>query len=130
MNHDPLTLFMETTNATVIERVDVPARPERRRAPPEEFLSGAVARWLTATTGAGGVWLNQAAALSLVAAGKNVVTSTGTASGKTLIFQAAIIRELSGRGGRALLLYPQKSLVADQERRMRDAARLAGFDEA
>lgn len=128
MASDPFKLFMEATNASVVERVDVPARSERRQAPPEEFLGGAIANWLVATTGDSTIWQHQAVALALIAAGKNVVISTSTASGKTLVFQVPIIRQLLDGRGRALLLYPQKSLISDQERRMKEAVALAGLD--
>lgn len=77
---------------------------------------------------AGALWAHQAEALRQLDAGAHVVLSTGTASGKSLVFQAAALAALEeGRGGRALdgfrlptVLYiaPTKALAADQWRRI------------
>lgn len=49
--------------------------------------------------------------------GENVVVSTGTASGKSLIFQAvAFHKALLAPKGRTLVFYPLKALAADQMR--------------
>jgi DEAD/DEAH box helicase domain-containing protein len=122
-------LFMEATNATVVERIDLPARPERRRPTPPAFAPGQVGAWLCANIGGAPIpWLHQSHGLQKFAEGKNVVIATGTASGKSLVFQAAVVRELLDGDGRALLLYPQKALSSDQERRIKAALQLAGLD--
>lgn len=74
------------------------------------------------------VWGHQAEALNLLRAGRNVVVSTGTASGKSLIYQVHALEALSaGRSGSALdgyrrptVLYlsPTKALAADQWTRL------------
>ena len=47
--------------------------------------------------------------------GENVVVSTGTASGKSLIFRSlAFHKTLLNRRSRTLVLYPLKALAADQ----------------
>jgi DEAD/DEAH box helicase domain-containing protein len=125
----PATLFLEATNAAVKERIDVAARPERLRAAPAPFAQGAIGAWLSAMTdGAAMPWLHQSLALEKIAQGRNVVISTGTASGKSLVFQAATIRELLEGQGRVLMLFPQKALGNDQERRMIKSLELAGLD--
>jgi DEAD/DEAH box helicase domain-containing protein len=128
MTLSPFTLFMEATNATVIEHIELPVRPERRRPVPSAFEHGPIGGWLSAMIGGATPWLHQSLALEKIAEGKNVVIATSTASGKSLIFQAAVVRELLEGDGRALLLYPQKSLSSDQERRMIKALELAGLD--
>jgi len=49
--------------------------------------------------GIGGLWSHQAAALTHVRAGRNVAIATGTASGKSLVYQIALAERLAaGRG--------------------------------
>ncbi|MFL6089001.1 MAG: DEAD/DEAH box helicase [Aeromicrobium sp.] len=77
---------------------------------------------------AGALWAHQAEALNELAAGSHVVLSTGTSSGKSLVFQAAGLAALQdGRTGPSLegnrrptVLYiaPTKALAADQWRRL------------
>jgi DEAD/DEAH box helicase domain-containing protein len=120
---------METTNAVVIERYDVPARAERLRPVPAEYAGGQLEAWLRQMTGGSDqVRLHQSLALEEYSKGHNLVIATGTSSGKSLVFQAAIIRMLMQAHGRALLLFPQKGLGSDQERRTREAIALAGLD--
>ncbi len=66
---------------------------------------------------------HQAQALDAILAGKNVVISSGVASGKSLIYQAAILnRLLSNPGSRSLLLFPTKALAQDQAKKMQALA--------
>ena len=85
--------------------------------------------------GIGAVWGHQAEAMEHLHAGRHVVISTGTASGKSLAFQApALSAVVAGRVGSGLhgnrrptVLYlaPTKALAADQLRRLAPAAHLA-----
>ena len=63
------------------------------------------------------LWSHQAEALNLVRDGHSVVVATGTASGKSLVYQAAIA-EVVGRvdSASALLIFPTKALAQDQLR--------------
>jgi DEAD/DEAH box helicase domain-containing protein len=129
MTLSPFSLFMEATNANVVEHIELPARPERLRAAPGAFAQGPIGAWLNAMIGGATMpWLHQSLALEKIAEGKNVVIATGTASGKSLVFQAAVVRELLESDGRALLLFPQKALVSDQLRRLVQALEVAGLD--
>jgi DEAD/DEAH box helicase domain-containing protein len=129
MTSSPLSIFVEAIDANIVDQLDVPARRERRRAPPQIFAHGPIKDWLRAMTGGSDeLWLHQTLSLELIEAGRNIVASTGTASGKSLIFQAAVVRVLLEVDGRALLLFPQKALGSDQERRMVRAIELAGLD--
>ncbi|WP_229052199.1 DEAD/DEAH box helicase [Aeromicrobium sp. Leaf350] len=76
------------------------------------------------------LWAHQREAIDHVRAGRDVIVTTGTASGKSLAFQAPALTALSaGRDGEALLgsrlpsvlyLAPTKALAADQLRRVRE----------
>lgn len=85
-------------------------------------------RALFAAEGAEALWGHQAEALSALRQRRHVVVATGTASGKSLVYQAAALQALrDGRGGTGLsgarrpsVLYlaPTKALAADQLRRL------------
>ncbi len=70
---------------------------------------------ITALAGAGiaAPWRHQAEAAELAAAGRSVIISTGTASGKSLGY---LLPALAGilRGGTALYIAPTRALAADQ----------------
>jgi DEAD/DEAH box helicase domain-containing protein len=68
-----------------------------------------------------GLYPHQARALDLAVAGRNVVVATGTASGKTLVYDLAFAREaILDRRRTALFLYPTKALARDQLRQIRE----------
>jgi DEAD/DEAH box helicase domain-containing protein len=90
----------------------LPARPARSAelTPP---LPDAV--W--ARLGVEELWCHQAAAIALARAGRSVVVATGTASGKTLCYQAPIAEAVgAAEPATALLVYPTKALAHDQLR--------------
>ena len=60
----------------------------------------------------------QAEALKELGAGNNVVLSTSTASGKSLVFQVPVLKAVLG-GQTAIMLYPTKALAHDQLGRLR-----------
>jgi DEAD/DEAH box helicase domain-containing protein len=84
---DPLGL-------SVIEKIELPPRSEQLEQVPAAYLAGRVGRWLSRDQFERGLWTHQAEALRAFEAGANVVISTGTASGKSLVFQAAALRLL------------------------------------
>ncbi len=60
-------------------------------------------------------YTHQEKAISLIEQGKNVVLSTGTASGKSLCYQIPIIDKLiKDKNSSALMLFPTKALTNDQ----------------
>ncbi len=68
-----------------------------------------------------GLYSHQARALDALAAGRNVVISTGTASGKTLVYNLAFAGEaLRDTKRTALYLFPTKALARDQLRQVRE----------
>src|SRR5262249_6213000 len=63
------------------------------------------------------LYTHQAAAWEAARAGKHVVVTTGTASGKTLAFNLPVLDALAtDPKSRALYLYPTKALAQDQAR--------------
>ena len=75
---------------------------------------------LAAALTAGGVahlYAHQLAAFTAAERGEHVITSTGTASGKTLAFNLPVLNALAAEPkNRALYLYPTKALAQDQAR--------------
>jgi DEAD/DEAH box helicase domain-containing protein len=72
------------------------------------------------------LWSHQADALDAVVAGRSTILTTGTASGKSLVAQAAIGNACAGaRPATALFLHPTKALGHDQLRAL-DALGLPG----
>ncbi|WP_435241243.1 DEAD/DEAH box helicase [Streptomyces cucumeris] len=74
-------------------------------------------------------WGHQARTAEYALRGESVVVATGTASGKSLAYQAPVLSTLldgseepSGRGTTALYLSPTKALAADQRRTVADLA--------
>lgn len=96
----------------LVHAAHLPARPART-APLERPLPPAVAERLPAA-----LWSHQAEAIDLARRGRSVVVATGTASGKSLCYQAPV-GEAAGapvRPGTSLLLFPTKALAHDQLR--------------
>ncbi len=99
----------------------IPAR-EARHAQPDYGLHPR----LTSALRDKGWWplfTHQATAVDALSQGKNVVVSTGTASGKTLCYNLPVVDALLREpGSRALYLFPTKALAQDQLRALRDLA--------
>ncbi len=68
-----------------------------------------------------GLYPHQRAGLDALTAGRNVVVATGTASGKTLVYNLAFAGEaLREPRNTALYLFPTKALARDQLRQVRE----------
>ena len=118
-----------TSREILVDRLDLQARVERSKPIPDAYSSGSPGRWLTNNKKLRGrVWLHQASAMRLAAEGRNLVVSTGTASGKSLVFQSAAFRMLDADAEAAVIaFYPLKALSNDQFGSWKEAARDAGF---
>ncbi len=80
------------------------------------------------STGARKLWSHQTAALAAVRRGEDVLVTTPTASGKSLVFHLPVLEEaLAGGPGRALCLFPLKALGQDQRAKLGALARAAGL---
>ena len=119
---------------SVVESFDIPGRPARYREIPGYLFDSKVGeyldRWSRAVrSGDPGLWAHQAEALEALGRGHNVVVSTGTASGKSLVFRALALHKVSLDPSKSVIVfYPTLALVADQLRGWRDMARALGFD--
>ena len=108
--------------------------------PGQEARHGDAPAWLSASpawpavnaqTDDGQLYLHQAMGLELVGQGHNLVISTGTASGKSLVFQAPTLDHLATNpNATAIAVYPIKALARDQVIRWQNMAEAAGLDPA
>ena len=106
--------------------------------PGQEARYGETPAWLTDSpvwpavktqTDGGQLYLHQAMGLELLGQGHNLVISTGTASGKSLVFQAPALHHLAANpNATAIAIYPIKALARDQVMRWQSMAEAAGLD--
>lgn len=100
---------------SLLHVAEFPARPSRT-APWPSWVHPEVLATLR-DEGITDAWTHQVHAADLAHAGRDVVVSTGTASGKSLAFQLPIMDALArDPGARALYLSPTKALGHDQLR--------------
>ena len=89
------------------------------------LLSQDLVNALYNTKGITGFYAHQAEALNGLLDGHNVVVSTSTSSGKSLIYQLPIVHALeSDYNSRAMYIFPTKALAQDQKRSLKE---LIGF---
>ncbi len=98
-------------DAGLVHLERLPARPARHREPARPLPPEVLER-----LGVDRLWTHQAEGLDLARSGRSVVLATGTASGKSLCYQAAIAEAAADpvRPGSALLCFPTKALAQDQ----------------
>ena len=97
---------------------DLPARDEAPGPFPSDLPELLVER--VGLLGVEGLHRHQREALDLVRAGRDVVVATGTASGKTLVYNLAFAeRAIADPRSTALYLFPTKALARDQLRQVR-----------
>ena len=100
--------------ANVVAWERIPPRPGRYAGLPDA-IDPRLAAALRAR-GIDQVYSHQAAAIDAVLRGENVVVSTATASGKSLVYTLPVLSHLAARpDARALYLFPTKALAHDQE---------------
>ncbi len=121
--------LIDSDELSCVDRLDIPPREERTAPIPDSYHGGAVGRWLMNDSQLQGkLWLHQAKAMEAAAQGKNIVIATGTASGKSLIFQSAAFRMMDNDDEAvAIIFYPQRALAGDQLKSWRRIAKLAGM---
>jgi DEAD/DEAH box helicase domain-containing protein len=98
---------------------EIPARTAAPDPFPEDLPDLVVDR--LGLIGVTGLYAHQRTALDAVRAGRNVIVSTGTASGKTLVYNLAFAAAaVADPKSTALYLFPTKALARDQLRQVRE----------
>lgn len=111
-------------SCAAIDRHHIPESPPKLLPLPQHISQSPAARIHPMDT----LWSHQALALDELAAGRNVVVSTPTASGKTLMFHLHALHLIDQEPGSAVLvLYPAKALANDQLLRWKAAFQSAGM---
>lgn len=127
MQFDQIEAAMRSAGLSIKDMVEPPLRAEQMAPLPTNLLNGGIGTWLKARHPTGDVWRHQGIALNRVCAGRNVVVATGTASGKSRVFQYAALHAAVDTGRRTLVLYPVKALAADQLNRWRKMVTQVGL---
>ena len=105
-----------------------PGREERRLPAPKWALDSPAGQVIRDLAPDGMLYRHQSLALDRVNSGSNLVISTGTASGKTLVFQLSTLDTLAKEPrATAIAIYPIKALSRDQLSRWHKAAPQAGL---
>ena len=113
------------------DEIAIPGQEARHGETPAWLAGSPVLPAVKAQTGDGQLYLHQAMGLELLGQGHNLVISTGTASGKSLVFQAPTLHHLATHpNATAIAIYPIKALARDQVLRWRNLAEAAGVDPA
>ncbi len=133
--YEAIRNLLRSSEFSVMETVEVPGRPAQYEKVPSFLFDSEVGDYLNRwSRGVGseqpGIWAHQAQALERLGRGENVVVSTGTASGKSLVFRAlALHKILLDPSSKVVVFYPLRALVADQLRGWREMCRGLGFEE-
>ena len=105
-------------NLDVIEMIELGPREQVLHDVPGTILGGPLRDHVRSLFPHGQLWRHQSLALTELLRGSNTVVATGTASGKSLIFQSFALHLIkSSPNTRVLVFYPLKSLAADQYQR-------------
>ena len=114
------------TGPRIVHRAYLPASPPRT-AEPDPPLPEPVARAL-AQRGVERLWSHQVEGLRALSRGEDVLVTTPTASGKSLVFQLPVLTEAArGGAGKALFLFPLKALGQDQKAKLDSLAASSGL---
>lgn len=113
---DAIRRILASADFSVVESFSIEGTPAKFEDTPDFLFSSTVGDYLSQQHHQG-LWSHQAQALEALGHGENIVISTGTASGKSLVFQAlAFHKILTDPSSKVLVFYPLRALVADQLR--------------
>ena len=121
--------LLDSGTFPVVEQFDILGQPAEHDPIPRFLFDSRIGLYLHRQFKTG-LWSHQAKALGALGRGENVVVSTGTASGKSLIFRShALHNVLLNSNVRSLVFYPLKALAADQIRGWKEIALSLELDE-
>jgi DEAD/DEAH box helicase domain-containing protein len=123
-----LAALRHQLGAQLVHELALPREPARYAAPVPP-LAPEIERALAAC-GVGRLYEHQERALAASRARRDVLVTTATASGKSLVFQLPVLEEaLAGGSGRALWIFPLKALGQDQRAKLEELAAAAGLSD-
>lgn len=126
--YETLRKLLSGTEFSVLESFEIPSRPAIYAEIPPFLFDSQIGPYLASSEFR--LWAHQAHALDMLGRDDNVVISTGTASGKSLVFRAlALHKTLCDPSSRTLVFYPLKALAADQIRGWQEMAHALGLSE-
>lgn len=102
--------ILQNSEFSIIERLNLPSREAKYRKIPDFLLQSKIGDLLKRQFAKSQLLSHQSIALEEINLGKNLVVSTSTASGKSLIFRiAAFHRILQNTQEKVLVFYPLKA---------------------
>jgi len=120
--------LLESGTFPVVDSIEIPGRDAMKMDIPRFLFASKIGSYLK-DRHPEGLWAHQSKALEALGEGENVVVSTGTASGKSLIFQALTLHKmLLDPSHRAIVFYPLRALIADQYRGWEEYAAALGIN--
>lgn len=120
--------FFQNHDWKVVEVLQTPSREAEWENAEELALPDQVKRYLSQAFPAG-LYRHQKEALKISLAGDPVCLATGTASGKSLVFQTAALDILArDPQARVMAIYPMKALGNEQRERWERALQATGLD--
>ena len=131
---DTVRDILDSGDFSVVERFDLPERPARYASIPRFLFASCIGPYLDRQSKdrqqEGALWTHQSQALEALGREENVVVSTGTASGKSLVFRSlAFHKTLLNPDSRTLVFYPLKALATDQVRGWIEMASALNLDD-
>ena len=127
--YETIHKIVRGTEFSVVESFGIEGRPARHENIPQFLFSSRLGNYLEQQY-PNGLWAHQSQSLEILGKGQNLVISTGTASGKSLVFRSlALHKILSDPSSKVAVFYPLRALVADQLRGWRLMARDLGLNE-
>jgi len=120
--------LLQDGGLSVVESFELPGKAAQL-SPIPGYLEGTPVGGLLTRHYSSGLWSHQAKALASLGNGENVVISTGTASGKSLIFRSFAFHQIfQDPTCRVVVFYPLLALAADQLRGWHEMAEDLGFE--
>lgn len=119
--------FLQENGWSVVDELTIPPREAGLSGFDDLGLSAATLQTLKKLYPKG-IYLHQKTALKSILTGENVCLTTGTASGKSLVFYAAALEHLvRNPAARIIAMYPLKALGKEQEERWEQFMKTAGL---
>jgi len=120
--------FFQSKKWSIIDVQRIPSREAKYYGCTDIGLSNQSIKFLKESL-SNGIYLHQKEALKAFLGGENICLTTGTASGKSLVFYVATIEQLvRNSDSKIIAIYPLKALSREQEERWVESLRKANLN--